>query len=60
MSQKIFVCSEFQSTYPCTIQAVGEESKVIDDVAAHLVAEHGYEDTPSLRTDIENSLEDYP
>lgn len=60
MPEKIFVCSAFQTTEPCTIQAVGEEAKVIDDVAAHLVAEHGYEDTPALRADIASSLEDYP
>ena len=55
MEEKTFTCGNFQPT-PCPFTAQGATDEVIQIAVDHLLAEHGFMDTPKLREDIENSL----
>ena len=55
---KIFTCSNFQPNPSCEFTTQGEENEVIEIAADHVVAEHGFMDSPKLREDIKISLAD--
>ena len=64
MAQKKFSCDNYMAIYGDGTTTndgytvTGEEDWVIEEADAHLVHEHGNEDTPQLRKDITASLTD--
>ncbi|RPI19187.1 MAG: DUF1059 domain-containing protein [Ignavibacteriae bacterium] len=55
--QKTFTCSNFSGqTASCLFTATDEEPRVIEIAVDHVMAEHGFMDTPELRQQITDSL----
>ncbi len=55
---KLFECSVLNPGIACTYSITGDETPVIDQAVTHEVNEHGFEDTPTLRKNISDSLID--
>jgi len=57
---KQFKCSVFNSTAAttCTYEVTGDEAYVINEADKHVIEEHGYQDSPSLKQQISDSLLD--
>lgn len=53
---KIFECIIFKPEFGCAYTIDGEKEFVIDQGAIHAHSEHGLEDTPELRKEIESTL----
>lgn len=56
MAQKKFVCNNFNPATICSFEITEDESVIVGHATDHEVEEHGYQDSPSLRTQIEDSL----
>jgi hypothetical protein len=57
MGRKIADCRRFESDNNCSLTIIGEEDEVIAAATQHAVAEHGHQDTPELRTQLQAMLE---
>lgn len=55
---KKFECRNFDPSLDCGYSVTGNEEYVINEADGHIVEEHGYQDSPSLRQQIKDSLVD--
>jgi hypothetical protein len=58
MARKIADCRRWPSESNCTLTIIGEEEEVITAAAEHAASVHGHEDTPEMRDQIRDFLED--
>lgn len=58
MARKMADCRRFESDMDCTLTIIGEEDEVIRTAAEHAVSVHGHTDTPELRAQLRDMLED--
>lgn len=60
MNQKRFVadCRKFPSEKSCDVYMSGSKNHVLDAAVSHAVRNHGHQDTPELRAQIEALLEE--
>jgi predicted small metal-binding protein len=58
MSRKVADCRKFPSEKNCTLTISGEEVEVLTVAVQHAIDSHGHEDTPELREQIKEALED--
>ncbi len=55
---KIFKCSKFNPAVNCTYTVLGDTEFVVLEADRHVIEEHGYQDSPGLREQIRESLEE--
>jgi hypothetical protein len=58
MGRKVADCRRYPSENNCTLTIIGEQDEVIEAAAQHAVAAHGHEDTPELRAQLRDFVED--
>lgn len=58
MARKIADCRRWPSESNCSLTIVGEEEEVVRAAAEHAASVHDHEDTPELRDQIREFLED--
>jgi hypothetical protein len=58
MARKIADCRRWPSDSNCSLTIIGDEEEVIQAAAEHSASVHGHEDTPELRDQIREFLED--
>ncbi len=58
MSRKVADCRKYPSEVNCTLTLTGEEDEVVRAAVQHAVSVHGHVDTPELREQIRELLED--
>jgi predicted small metal-binding protein len=58
MARKMADCRRFPSESNCSLTIIGEEDEVLRTAAEHAVSVHGHDDTPELRDQIRDMLED--
>jgi hypothetical protein len=58
MARKIADCRRWPSESNCSLTIIGEEEEVIRAAAEHAASVHEHEDTPELREQIREFLED--
>jgi hypothetical protein len=58
MARKIADCRRWPSDSNCSLTIIGEEEEVIRAAAEHAASVHDHEDTPELREQIREFLED--
>ncbi|HEY3171576.1 MAG TPA: DUF1059 domain-containing protein [Thermoanaerobaculia bacterium] len=58
--RKVADCRRFPSEKDCSLTISGREDEVLEAATQHAVATHGHEDTPELREQIREILEDEP
>lgn len=58
MSRKVADCRKYPSEVNCTLTLTGEEEEVVQAAVQHAVSVHGHVDTPELREQIRELLED--
>lgn len=58
MTRKIADCRKYPSEMNCSLTIVGEEEEVVRAATEHAVSMHGHEDTPQLREDVRQLLDD--
>ncbi|MEX2984643.1 DUF1059 domain-containing protein [Streptomyces sp. C36] len=58
MTRKVADCRRFPSESHCTLRIAGEEDEVLRAAAEHAVSVHQHEDSPELRKQIKEFLED--
>lgn len=58
MTRKMADCRRFESDTDCTLTIIGDEEEVVATAAMHAAAVHGHTDSPELRTQIREMLED--
>jgi len=58
MARKISDCRKLPSEKNCSVTIAGSEEEVLALATHHAVKDHGHEDTPQLREEIKNTLED--
>jgi uncharacterized protein DUF1059 len=58
MARKIADCRRWPSESNCSLTIIGEEEEVIRAAAEHAASVHDHEDTPELRAQIADFLED--
>ncbi|GAA0539791.1 hypothetical protein GCM10011581_42540 [Saccharopolyspora subtropica] len=58
MARKIADCRKYPSEINCSLTLIGEEEEVLRAAVEHAVSVHGHEDTPQLRNQIHELLED--
>lgn len=58
MTRKVADCRRFPSVTQCSLTISGEEEEVVRAATEHAVSVHEHEDTPELRRQIRESLED--
>ena len=58
MAKMTFLCSKFNKNpdSSCAFQVTDDESVIVQEATDHEVEEHGYQDSPSLRQQITDSL----
>jgi hypothetical protein len=57
MSRMMADCRRFPSESNCSLTIIGEREEVVRTAVAHAVADHGHEDTPEFRAELEGMLE---
>jgi predicted small metal-binding protein len=55
---KKFVCTSLNPNLVCQFSSTGAEEEVIEQSVDHELAEHGYQDSPGLRQQIRDLLQD--
>ncbi|NEA77371.1 DUF1059 domain-containing protein [Streptomyces sp. SID13588] len=58
MTRKVADCRKYPSESNCTLTLIGEEEEVARAAAEHAVSVHGHQDSPELRREIREFLED--
>lgn len=58
MARKMADCRRFESDSDCTLTIIGDPDEVVATAAMHAAAVHGHADTPELRAQIREMLED--
>ncbi|GHG65213.1 DUF1059 domain-containing protein [Streptomyces griseocarneus] len=58
MTRKVADCRRFPSESNCTLRIAGEEEEVVRAATEHAVSVHRHEDSPELRKQIKEFLED--
>ena len=58
MARKMADCRRWPSESNCSLTIIGEEEEVIRAAAEHAASVHGHEDTPEIREQIRQFLED--
>lgn len=58
MARKMADCRRFESDNGCTLTIIGEEDEVVEVAAQHAIGAHGHDDTPELRGQVQEMLED--
>jgi hypothetical protein len=58
MARKMADCRRWPSESNCSLTIIGEEEEVVRAAAEHAVSVHGHEDTPEMRQQIRELLED--
>ncbi|MET9648632.1 DUF1059 domain-containing protein [Streptomyces syringium] len=58
MTRKVADCRRFPSETDCSLTITGEEDEVIRAAAEHAVSVHQHQDSPALREQIRETLED--
>ncbi len=59
MGERKFIdCREMPSEKDCTLTIAGREEEVLTAAVRHAVEDHGNEDTPELREQIQSMLKD--
>jgi predicted small metal-binding protein len=58
MARKIADCRRWPSEMNCSLTIIGEEEEVVRAAAEHAASVHGHEDTPEMRQQIREFLED--
>jgi len=56
--RKIADCRKMPNDVNCSITVAGTEEEVVPLMAYHMATVHGYEDTPEMREEIREGLED--
>ncbi|MBI4171054.1 MAG: DUF1059 domain-containing protein [Candidatus Aenigmarchaeota archaeon] len=56
MPRKVADCRLFPSEKNCSLTIAGTEDEVLAVAVRHAVEEHGHEDTPELREQIQSML----
>jgi predicted small metal-binding protein len=57
---KKFTCTDLNAGIACTFTVTGSEDKVVEESVDHELAEHGYQDSPGLRQQIRDLLQEVP
>lgn len=58
MPRMIIDCRKFPSESGCSLSIEGTEEEVLTVAVRHAIEEHGHEDTPDLRDDLRELLEE--
>jgi predicted small metal-binding protein len=58
MTRKVADCRRFPSETNCTLTITGEEDEVVQAATEHAISVHKHSDTPELRVQIKDMLED--
>ncbi|MBB5119464.1 hypothetical protein AF335_28840 [Streptomyces eurocidicus] len=58
MTRKVADCRRFPSETNCTLTITGEEDEVLQAATEHAVSVHRHQDSPELREQIREFLED--
>jgi predicted small metal-binding protein len=58
MGRKFVDCRDMPSENNCSLYISGTEDEVVAAASQHAISAHGHEDTPELRDEIRNSLQD--
>ncbi|MEI5006574.1 DUF1059 domain-containing protein [Streptomyces sp. NPDC087659] len=58
MTRKVADCRKFPSETGCTLTISGEEDEVLRAATDHAVSVHGHAESPELREQIRDMLED--
>lgn len=58
MTRKVADCRRFPSVTQCSLTICGEEEEVVRAATEHAVSVHGHTDSPELRKQIRESLEE--
>ena len=58
MARKMADCRRYESESNCSLTIIGEEDEVVEAAATHAVTAHGHSDTPELRMQMREMLED--
>ncbi|MEU2107530.1 DUF1059 domain-containing protein [Streptomyces sp. NPDC019507] len=58
MTRKVADCRKFPSETGCTLTISGEEDEVLRAATDHAVSVHGHAESPELREQIREMLED--
>jgi uncharacterized protein DUF1059 len=57
-ARKYLDCRDYPSESDCSLKISGTESEVLEAAAAHAVAVHGHDDTPTLRRELKSLMQD--
>ncbi|WP_367135014.1 MULTISPECIES: DUF1059 domain-containing protein [Streptomyces] len=58
MTRKVADCRRFPSETDCSLTITGEEDEVVRAASEHAVSVHKHQDSPALREQIREMLED--
>ncbi len=58
MARKVIDCRAIPSEIGCTLTISGTEDEVLDASVAHAVAVHGHKNTPELREQLRQVMQD--
>ncbi|MET9414570.1 MULTISPECIES: DUF1059 domain-containing protein [Streptomyces] len=58
MTRKVADCRRFPSETDCSLTITGEEDEVVRAASEHAVSVHKHKDSPALREQIREMLED--
>jgi predicted small metal-binding protein len=58
MTRKVADCRSMPSEANCTLTISGEENEVVKAATEHAISAHGHQDSPELRRQIRDSLQD--
>jgi predicted small metal-binding protein len=58
MGRKYVDCRDMPSENNCSLYISGTEDEVVAAASQHAISAHGHEDTPELRDEIRNALQD--
>ena len=58
MARKVADCRAIPNEIGCTLTIAGEEQEVLDAAVMHAVARHGHQNTPELREQLRQLLQD--
>ena len=58
MARKMADCRRWPSESDCSLTIIGEEEEVVRAAAEHAASVHGHENTPEMRQQIRELLED--
>ena len=57
-NRKVADCRKFPSENNCTLTIAGSEDEVMRVAVMHAVNDHGHQDTPALRAQVQQMLAD--